>query len=83
MSITTLAVLYNLWVIPLRSTFPYQNDKNRVAWMTLDYIADFVYLIDMVLFQPRIKYLCDGFWVVDLKALRKNYIKSKRFKVSM
>lgn len=82
MSCTAMAVLYNLWVIPLRSTFPYQTKSNRVIWMTFDYIADIIYLIDMIFIQPRVKYLCDGFWVVDIKSLRKKYIKSKRFKVN-
>lgn len=49
--------------------------------MIFDYIADVIYLIDMVLVQPRVKYLCDGFWVIEMKMLRKSYIKSKRFKV--
>lgn len=83
MSCTAMAVLYNLWVIPLRSTFPYQTKSNRAIWMTFDYIADIIYLIDMIFVQPRVKYLCDGFWVIDIKLLRKNYIKSKRFKVSI
>lgn len=82
MSLTALAVLYNLWVIPLRSTFPYQTKSNRVIWMTFDYIADIIYFIDMIFVQPKVKYLCDGFWVIDVKMLRKNYIRSKRFKVN-
>ncbi|CAG9864697.1 unnamed protein product [Phyllotreta striolata] len=83
MSIAAMAVFYNAWVIPLRSTFPYQSADNRAVWMTFDYLADLIYLIDMTCFQPRVKYLSDGFWVVDIKLLRSNYMKSNRFKLDL
>ncbi|KAJ8950516.1 hypothetical protein NQ318_015260 [Aromia moschata] len=83
MSIAAMAVLYNAWVIPLRSTFPYQTPKNRPIWMSFDYLADFIYLVDMVLIQPRVKYLNEGFWVTDVKLLRNNYIKNKHFKLDL
>lgn len=81
MSIAALSVMYNAWVIPLRSTFPYQNRDNRWIWMTFDYIADFIYAVDMICIQPRIKYLNEGFWVTDKTLLRHNYIKKRAFKV--
>ncbi|KAJ8979369.1 hypothetical protein NQ317_002958, partial [Molorchus minor] len=68
MSIAAMAVLYNAWVIPLRSTFPYQTPENRPIWMAFDYLADFIYLLDMILIQPRVKYLNEGFWL-DLLSL--------------
>lgn len=81
MSIAALAVVYNAWVIPLRATFPSQTPHNRPVWMAFDYLADFIYVIDMVVVQPRVRYLNEGFWVTDLKLLRHNYIKNKHFKV--
>lgn len=81
MSIAALAVLYNAWVIPLRSTFPYQRKENRVIWMTMDYVADIVYVMDVFLVQPRIKYLSEGFWVSDMFQTRQNYFKKKHSKV--
>jgi cyclic nucleotide gated channel beta 1 len=81
MSIAAIAVMYNAWVIPLRSTFPYQTPENRPIWMAFDYVADFVYMIDMILIQPRVKYLNEGFWVTDMAQLRHNYMKKKAFKV--
>ncbi|XP_023313009.1 cyclic nucleotide-gated cation channel beta-1 [Anoplophora glabripennis] len=83
MSVAAMAVLYNAWVIPLRSTFPYQTVDSRPIWMTFDYLADLVYLIDMVLVQPRVKYVNEGFWVTDIKLLRQNYIKHKHFKLDL
>lgn len=50
--------------------------------MTFDYLADLIYLIDMTCVQPRVKYLHEGFWVIDIKLLRSNYMKSRRFKVN-
>ncbi|KAG5868023.1 hypothetical protein JTB14_032328 [Gonioctena quinquepunctata] len=83
MCVAAMSVLYNAWVIPLRSTFPYQTKDNRPIWMTFDYIADFIYLIDAFCIKPRVKYLNEGFWVTDIKLLRKNYIKNKCFKLDL
>lgn len=81
MSIAALAVLYNAWVIPLRSTFPYQTPSNRVIWMAFDYVADVVYVIDVFVVQPRIMYLSEGFWIRDITLTRQNYFQKKAFKV--
>uniref|UniRef100_A0A6P7GRN7 Cyclic nucleotide-gated cation channel beta-1-like n=1 Tax=Diabrotica virgifera virgifera TaxID=50390 RepID=A0A6P7GRN7_DIAVI len=83
MSIAAMSVFYNAWVIPMRSTFPYQTKENRVVWMVFDYIADFIYITDVFCIQPRVKYLHEGFWVTDIKLLRSNYMKSKRFKLDL
>ncbi|RZC40076.1 cyclic nucleotide-gated cation channel beta-1 [Asbolus verrucosus] len=83
MSIAAMSVMYNAWVIPLRSTFPYQTPENRPIWMAFDYIADVVYIIDMVFIQPRIKYLNEGFWVTDMAQLRHNYITKRAFKLDL
>ncbi|CAH0558268.1 unnamed protein product [Brassicogethes aeneus] len=83
MSLAAMAVLYNAWVIPLRSTFPTQTKDNRAVWMAFDYIGDFVYVVDMILIQPRVKYLHEGFWVTDVKLLSRNYVKNKHFKLDL
>ncbi|XP_025829248.1 cyclic nucleotide-gated cation channel beta-1, partial [Agrilus planipennis] len=83
MCIAALAVIYNVWVIPLRSSFPYQTPDNRAVWMFFDYLADFVYLIDIILVQPRIMYICDGFWVSDIKMTKRNYIRKVDFKLDL
>lgn len=81
MSVAALAVLYNAWVIPLRSTFPYQTPNNRAVWMTFDYIADFIYVVDVFVMQPRIMYLHEGFWIREMCLTRQNYFQKKAFKV--
>ncbi|XP_045471904.1 cyclic nucleotide-gated cation channel beta-1 isoform X2 [Harmonia axyridis] len=83
MFFVTVTFLYNAWVIPLRSTFPYQTPENRIIWMVFDYLTDFVYLIDMIVIQPKVKYLEDGFWVIDVSLLRNNYLKRRQFKLDL
>lgn len=81
MSVAAFAVLYNAWVIPLRSTFPYQTPRNRAAWMTFDYVADFIYIMDVFVVQPRIMYLHEGFWIKEMCLTKQNYFQKKAFKV--
>lgn len=81
MSIAAFSVLYNVWVIPLRSTFPYQTSSNRAIWMFFDYFSDAVYIMDVFLIQTRILYVSEGFTVSDYRLTRQNYIKKINFKV--
>lgn len=83
MSVAALAVLYNAWVIPLRSTFPYQTKNNRVFWMIFDYLADLIYVIDVFVVQPRIMYLHEGFWIKEICLTRQNYFEKKAFKFDL
>lgn len=82
-SIAALAVVYNMWVIPLRSTFPYQNRHNRIAWMFFDYLADLIYLVDMLVIQPRIMFLSEGFWMKDINFTKQNYMRQRNFKLDI
>lgn len=83
MSIAASFVLYNTWVIPLRSSFPYQTLENRATWMFFDYLADLIYIIDITLIQPRIMFLEEGFWMTDFQFTRHNYMRKCRFKLDL
>ncbi|XP_022919152.1 cyclic nucleotide-gated channel beta-1-like [Onthophagus taurus] len=83
MSIAASAVLYNTWVIPLRCSFPYQTPENTAIWMAADYLADFIYIVDMLLIQPRIMFLSEGFWMKDFNFTRQNYMRKTRFKMDL
>lgn len=48
MGVVTLAVLYNAFLIIVRETFDKLQDSYLPLWLTLDYIADTVYILDMV-----------------------------------
>lgn len=73
---------YNAWVIPLRSSFPFQTPDNSNVWLMMDGCADLIYLLDIIFVKHRIMYLHEGFWVRDPKLTRRNYMKKMKFKVS-
>ena len=81
--VVSISFLYNAWVIPLRSTFPFQTPENTNMWLIMDFCADIVYLVDVVFFKHRIMYLFEGFWVKDKNLTRKNYMRKLQFKVSL
>ncbi|KRT79306.1 hypothetical protein AMK59_7201, partial [Oryctes borbonicus] len=83
MSIAATFVLYNTFVIPLRSAFPYQTPENTPTWMFFDYFADLIYIIDITLIQPRIMFLAEGFWMTDFRFTRHNYMRKCRFKLDL
>uniref|UniRef100_A0A673HB32 Cyclic nucleotide-gated cation channel beta-3-like n=1 Tax=Sinocyclocheilus rhinocerous TaxID=307959 RepID=A0A673HB32_9TELE len=59
LSLVTIAFNYNLWFIPVRMAFPYHDPASVPLWFTLDIIADIIYVIDMIVFQPRLQF-CKG-----------------------
>ncbi|XP_037779458.1 potassium/sodium hyperpolarization-activated cyclic nucleotide-gated channel 4-like [Penaeus monodon] len=82
--VVSIAYVYNAWVIPLRFVFSeYQNEQNLVYWMGADYTADLIYVMDILLFQSRIKYLANGFWVSSSKLMRTHYVKSAKFRYDL
>lgn len=78
----SLAFMYNLWGVPLRVTFPYQDALNVHQWMITDYVTDVIYLIDTFYVRPRLRFVREGIWVEDIIECRKNYISSLGSKVS-
>ena len=45
-------------------------------WLFLDYFADLLYLLDIVVFKYRIMFMKNGFWVKDKKELGSKIIES-------
>ncbi|XP_058838343.1 cyclic nucleotide-gated cation channel beta-3 [Topomyia yanbarensis] len=81
--IVSLSFLYNAWVIPLRSSFPYQTPENTKYWIAIDICADVIYLIDILFVKHRIMYLFEGFWVKDTNLTRENYMRKLQFKMDL
>lgn len=79
--IVSLTFLYNAWVIPLRSSFKFQTIENTPIWLTIDYICDIIYLLDVIFVKHRLIYLYSGFWQTKRKDTRLNYMKKLQFKV--
>lgn len=59
MAVITIAVLYNAFLIIVRETFDPLQDDYLPLWLTLDYIADIIYILDMVV-QFFTSELCGG-----------------------
>jgi cyclic nucleotide gated channel beta 1 len=79
--IVTLSFLYNAFVIPLRTSFPFQTIENQQSWFLCDIIADVIYLADLLFIKHRTMYLYEGFWIRDRQLTRKNYMKKLQFKM--
>ncbi|KAM8750816.1 uncharacterized protein AB9X84_012591 [Acanthopagrus schlegelii] len=80
MLLVTLAWNWNVWFIPVRWAFPYQTPDNIYYWLLIDYLCDLIYIMDISIFQPRLQFIRGGDIVSDKKEMRKNYMKTKRFK---
>ncbi|XP_016838473.1 cyclic nucleotide-gated cation channel alpha-3 isoform X5 [Nasonia vitripennis] len=76
--VVSLAFLYNFWVIIYRFAFQEINGETLVVWFCLDYLSDFLYLVDIV-FHFRTGYLEDGVLQTDATKLRTHYMNSTTF----
>uniref|UniRef100_A0A4W5K7K3 Cyclic nucleotide gated channel subunit beta 1b n=1 Tax=Hucho hucho TaxID=62062 RepID=A0A4W5K7K3_9TELE len=81
--IVTLAWNWNVWLIPMRWAFPYQTPSNIYLWLLTDYLCDLIYILDIMVFQPRLQFVLGGDIVFDKKDMRKNYMKTFRFKMDV
>ncbi|CAM2702395.1 unnamed protein product [Rotaria socialis] len=78
LAIISLAVAYNILLIPARYSFK-QLDKNlRIVWISLDYSFDIIYLIDIFM-QSRTGYFSHGLFVRNHYVLSRNYFTSRQF----
>ncbi|KAJ4922289.1 hypothetical protein JOQ06_021633 [Pogonophryne albipinna] len=80
---TVAAWNWNVWLIPVRWAFPYQTAANVHLWLMADYTCDFIYITDILVFQPRLQFIRGGDIVCDKKDMRENYMKTERFKMDV
>ncbi|CAL1289609.1 unnamed protein product [Larinioides sclopetarius] len=78
-----ISYAYNAWSIIFRAVFPYQTPDNKAIYLTFDYIADAIYVIDITLFKVRLQFLHNGFWVEDFKQTKANYFQKREFKLDL
>ncbi|KAL7736054.1 hypothetical protein ACLKA6_003792 [Drosophila palustris] len=76
--VVSMAFLYNFWVIIYRFAFQEINRRTIAVWFCLDYLSDFLYLID-IFFHFRTGYLEDGVLQTDAMKLRTHYMNSTIF----
>ncbi|XP_033627339.1 cyclic nucleotide-gated cation channel alpha-3-like [Asterias rubens] len=80
--VVTIAFEYNIWFAIAREAWPGLQDQGGIAWFILDYVFDFIYLLD-ILVQFRTGFLDQGILVHDGKQLAKHYAKSWSFAVDL
>ncbi|XP_072900542.1 cyclic nucleotide-gated channel beta-3-like [Hemitrygon akajei] len=83
MCFVVLAWNWNCWFIPMRWAFNYQDPQILSIWLTIDYICDFIYLLDMLVFQVRLQFVKQGDLISDKIEMRKHYMKSLKFKLDL
>ncbi|MED6236607.1 cyclic nucleotide gated channel beta 1 [Ataeniobius toweri] len=74
---------WNVWLIPVRWAFPYQTPENIHLWLLADYTCDFIYIADILIFQPRLQFVRGGDIVCDKKDMREHYMTTERFKMDI
>lgn len=70
LSLVTLAFNYNIWFITARMCFPYHTQRTIPLWLTLDLLADLIYLADSAVFQPRKQFVKAGDIIVSPVLIR-------------
>ncbi|XP_071508803.1 uncharacterized protein [Diadema antillarum] len=83
--VVTLAFLYNAIVIFLRGSFvnAYQHPDNLAWWLVFDYLCDFIYLMDMMLFRARLMFFQSGQGITDKRCMLTHYTSSQLFKLDV
>ncbi|KAM7536634.1 hypothetical protein Aperf_G00000080856 [Anoplocephala perfoliata] len=76
--IVCAACLYNLWVIPYRFSFDEITHSTTSLWFTLDYLADSIYILDLLI-GFRMAYLENGILQKDPRKARHHYLNSTCF----
>ncbi|KAK3535369.1 hypothetical protein QTP70_011133 [Hemibagrus guttatus] len=58
--LVTLAWNWNVWMIPVRWAFLYDVNGSLYLWLIADYLCDAIYILDILLFQPRLQFIRGG-----------------------
>ncbi|KAL8590244.1 hypothetical protein ACOMHN_006361 [Nucella lapillus] len=81
--VVMMAYTYNSTVIFLRGVFPYQTEDNWRYWLVADYLSDFVYLVDIIVFKSRLRFTQEGVVETEYSQTRKHYVNKLIFKLDM
>ncbi|XP_034549935.1 cyclic nucleotide-gated cation channel alpha-4 [Notolabrus celidotus] len=71
-------IVYNSVIIILRTCFTTIALSYLPVWLTLDYLADVMYIMDMII-TVHTGYLDQGILIRDINQLKKHYLHSKPF----
>ncbi|XP_050395780.1 cyclic nucleotide-gated cation channel beta-3 isoform X2 [Patella vulgata] len=78
-----MAYMYNAWVIPLRGVFPYQTKDTLIYWLVVDYLCDFLYIIDILVFKVRLRFINNGIVETNRKETKKHYMRKWMFRLDV
>ncbi|XP_054167514.1 cyclic nucleotide-gated channel rod photoreceptor subunit alpha-like isoform X2 [Oppia nitens] len=76
--VVSVAFLYNFWTIIYRCAFQEINEMTVTTWFILDYLSDFVYILDIAV-HFRTGYLEEGVLQTDGIKLRQHYMNCTMF----
>ncbi|KAK3099838.1 hypothetical protein FSP39_010536 [Pinctada imbricata] len=82
LAVVSMAIMYNIIFIIARSVFWELQGNYLSLWLTLDYLSDFMYILDMIV-ASRTGYLEEGLLVRDSRKLRRHYMASTFFKLDV
>ncbi|NXY60478.1 CNGB3 protein, partial [Callaeas wilsoni] len=81
--LVTIAYNWNCWFIPLRYVFPYQTPSNTIYWFAIDVMCDICYLCDLIIFQPRVRFIKGGDIISDRAETEKFYRSTVKFRLDV
>ncbi|EAT48995.1 AAEL000014-PA [Aedes aegypti] len=76
--VVTIGILYNLWTLIVRQSFPELQTNASKFWLSCDCLTDVVFILDVVV-QLRTGYLEQGLMVYDSRKLAGHYLHSSEF----
>ncbi|XP_056396101.1 cyclic nucleotide-gated olfactory channel-like [Hyla sarda] len=80
--VISLPVLYNWFLLVVRACFIDLQTSYIIVWLTLDYVSDIIYIIDIII-RFRTGFLEQGLLVRDPKMLSDSYIRTLQFKLDV
>ncbi|KAG8553912.1 hypothetical protein GDO81_003600 [Engystomops pustulosus] len=80
--VISLPVLYNWFLLVVRACFNDLQTSYIIVWLTLDYVSDMIYIIDIII-RFRTGFLEQGLLVRDAKMLSDSYIRTLQFKLDV
>ncbi|XP_011605557.2 cyclic nucleotide-gated cation channel alpha-4 isoform X1 [Takifugu rubripes] len=78
LQVMILPIVYNSVIIILRTCFTTIALSYLPVWLTLDYLSDLMYIVDMII-TVHTGYVDQGILVKDLTQLKQRYLHSKAF----
>uniref|UniRef100_A0A182P8N8 Cyclic nucleotide-binding domain-containing protein n=1 Tax=Anopheles epiroticus TaxID=199890 RepID=A0A182P8N8_9DIPT len=76
--LVTISILYNLWTLIVRQSFPELQSNASRFWLSCDCFTDIVFIFDVAV-QLRTGYLEQGLMVYDSRKLAGHYLRSRAF----